>query len=62
MAALGSEAFAVQGVPITEDVAVVEVGLDVNLTSILKFGVPYSDGLGNDASDQGVKGNFVWLL
>ncbi|TIS49354.1 MAG: autotransporter domain-containing protein [Mesorhizobium sp.] len=47
----GSDAFAIEGVPIARDVAVVEAAIDLNLTDDAVFGVTYSGQLASGAQD-----------
>lgn len=56
----GGEAFAIAGLPIAQDAAVVEAGLDVAVTSALTLGIAYSGQFGDGAQDQGVQGSLSW--
>ncbi|RWM27421.1 MAG: autotransporter domain-containing protein [Mesorhizobium sp.] len=47
----GSDAFAIQGVPIARDAAVVEAAIDLNLTDDAVFGVTYSGQLASGGQD-----------
>jgi outer membrane autotransporter protein len=49
----GSDAFTVTGTPIAEDAAVVEAGLDVDLTDTATFGVAYQGQIATDARQHG---------
>lgn len=51
-------AFAIAGVPIAKDSAVIEAGLDLNLTPAVTFGVSYAGKLSGSAQDHGVKASF----
>ncbi|HTN09641.1 MAG TPA: autotransporter domain-containing protein [Acetobacteraceae bacterium] len=54
----GSSAFTVAGVPIAQDSAVIEAGLDLNLTDNATLGLSYSGQFGSGAQDQSAKLNF----
>ncbi|UDF32924.1 UNVERIFIED_ORG: autotransporter domain-containing protein (plasmid) [Roseateles sp. XES5] len=54
--ASGGNAFAISGVPITRDAAVVEAGLDMTLTPSATLGITYSGQFGSGAVDQSFKG------
>ncbi|MBY5364436.1 autotransporter domain-containing protein, partial [Rhizobium leguminosarum] len=54
----GGAPFTIAGVPITRDAAVVEAGLDFQLSSSAVLGITYSGQFGSDLSDQSVKANF----
>ena len=47
----GSDAFAIEGVPIARDVAVIEAAIDLNLTDDAVFGVAYSGQLASGSQD-----------
>ncbi|WP_189479039.1 autotransporter domain-containing protein, partial [Mesorhizobium sp. M1E.F.Ca.ET.063.01.1.1] len=47
----GSDAFAIEGVPIARDAAVVEAAIDLNLTDDALFGVTYSGQLASGGQD-----------
>ncbi|SSW72056.1 Extracellular serine protease [Achromobacter agilis] len=49
------ESFTVAGVPIAKDSAVIEAGLDVQITSKAAFGLSYQGQLASSAQDHGVK-------
>lgn len=51
--------FTIAGVPIARDSAVLEAGLDVQLTSISKLGLSYQGQLASGARDHGVKANLA---
>jgi outer membrane autotransporter protein len=51
----GSDAFGIEGVPIARDAAVVEAGLDLDLTDDAVFGVSYSGQLAADAQAHAFK-------
>jgi len=53
-------AFAVAGVPIARDSALVEAGLDLAVTARAVLGVSYVGQLADDVQDHGVKGKAVW--
>jgi len=50
-------AFTIAGVPIARNSAVIEAGLDLNLTPEATFGLSYTGQLAADAYDQGFKAN-----
>jgi outer membrane autotransporter protein len=54
--------FAVTGVPLAEDTALVEAGLDLNLSPTATLGVSYSGQVGDSVEDNAVKGRFIWLF
>ncbi|WP_186238331.1 autotransporter domain-containing protein, partial [Burkholderia gladioli] len=56
----GGSAFQVSGVPIARDAAVVELGVDANLTQRLKLGLTYSGQYGSGVRDNAVLGNLLW--
>jgi len=52
--------FEVQGVPIAQDTALVEAGLDVGLTDAATLGVSYQGQLASDAREHVVKADFSY--
>jgi outer membrane autotransporter protein len=56
--AAGGDSFTIAGVPIARDAAVVEVGLDLNLTPNAAFGISHGGQFSSDATDQTFKANF----
>ena len=54
--------FDVIGVPIAEDTALIEAGLDLSLGSNTTAGVSYSGQFGDGIADNAVKGRFTWLF
>ena len=54
--------FDVTGVPLAEDSALIEAGLDLNLSPTATLGVSYSGQLASDLVDNAVKGRFTWLF
>jgi outer membrane autotransporter protein len=52
--------FSVTGVPIAQDTAVVEAGLDWRITAQIKLGVGYQGELAKTAHTNMAKGNFTW--
>jgi outer membrane autotransporter protein len=58
--ASGGVPFTIAGVPIAKDSALVEAGLDLDVTSRAKLGIGYSGQLAGNAQDHAVKGNFLW--
>ncbi len=53
-------AFSVSGVPIANDTAVIEAGLDWRITAQIKLGIGYQGELAKTAQTQMAKGNFTW--
>ena len=51
----GSDAFTVAGIPIAEDTAFVEAGIDFKLTPSTNLGVSYVGQFGSDASENAAK-------
>jgi outer membrane autotransporter protein len=54
--------FDVTGVPLAENSALLEAGLDLNLTPTMTLGASYSGQLASDLVDNAVKGRFTWLF
>jgi len=54
--------FDITGVPLAENSALVEAGLDLNLGPTATLGVAYSGQLANNLTDNAVKGRFTWLF
>jgi outer membrane autotransporter protein len=54
--------FTVNGVPLAEDTALIEAGLDLNLAPTATAGVSYAGQFGDGVSDSAVKGRFTWLF
>ena len=54
--------FTVYGVPLAEDTALIEAGLDFNLARNATAGVSYSGQFGDGVADNAVKGRFTWLF
>jgi len=52
----------VTGVPLAEDTALVEAGLDLNLSPTATLGASYAGQFGNNVQDNAVKGRFNWLF
>jgi fibronectin-binding autotransporter adhesin len=52
--------FGVAGLPVAENAAVVEVGLDANINEDVKLGVSYSGQIASDVQDHGFQGRLVW--
>ena len=55
-------AFDIAGVPLAQDSALIDVGLDLNLSPTATLGVSYSGQLASDVQDNAVKGRFTWLF
>ena len=56
--ASGSDAFSIGGAPIARNTTVVEVGLDLNLSSNAVLGVSYGGQFGSGATDQTFRASF----
>lgn len=56
----GGSPFSVTGTPIAVDVAYGEAGLDLNLSPAATLGVAWSGQFGNNASENRLKGQFVY--
>jgi outer membrane autotransporter protein len=54
----GGQAFTVSGVPIAEDAAIVEAGLDLSLSERATLGVSYGGQLAADRRDHGLGARF----
>ena len=54
--------FAVTGVPLAEDTALIEAGLNVNLSPTAMLGASYSGQFGDGVQDNAVKGRLTWLF
>ncbi len=52
----GGTSFAIRGLPIAQDAAVVDAGLDFEFTPGTTLGLSYDARFGNTAADQGVHG------
>ena len=52
--------FAISGVPLARDAALVETALDLRVSPQAKFGLSYSGELAGHLQDHSVKGNFTW--
>ncbi|MBN8943751.1 MAG: autotransporter domain-containing protein [Rhizobiales bacterium] len=59
LAFAGGSAFTVAGVPIARNAALVEAGLDLNLSPAATFGVSYSGQIASDAQQHGFKANLA---
>lgn len=51
------DAFTIAGAPMSKDTAIIEAGLDLNLTPDAAFGLSYTGQLSSDAADHGFKAN-----
>lgn len=60
-AATGTE-FGVTGVPLAEDSALLDAGLDVALSDRLSAGVSYSGQYADEIAGNAVKGRMTWLF
>jgi outer membrane autotransporter protein len=56
----GSAPFGIVGIPLARDAALVEVGIDLQITAQAKVGVSYVGQLANRAQDNAVTGSFTW--
>jgi outer membrane autotransporter protein len=54
--------FNIAGVPLAEDSALLDAGLDVALGDRTTAGVSYTGQYGDGVTDNGVKGRFTWLF
>ena len=54
--------FTVYGVPLAENTALIEVGLDFNLGRSATAGIAYSGQFGDRVEDNAVRGRFTWLF
>ncbi|MEM7398894.1 MAG: autotransporter domain-containing protein, partial [Pseudomonadota bacterium] len=54
--------FTVDGVPLAEDSALLDAGLDLAVSDRLSAGVSYSGQFADSVSDNAVKGRFTWLF
>ncbi|MEJ0049943.1 MAG: autotransporter domain-containing protein [Methylovirgula sp.] len=52
--------FSTAGVPLAQNTAVIDTGLDLALTRNTKIGVSYFGQLGSNVQDNAVKGDFLW--
>jgi len=59
LAFAGSNTFTIAGVPISKDSAVVEAGLDLNLSPRATLGLSYTDQLASGAQDHSFKANLA---
>jgi len=54
--------FAIDGVPLAEDSALLDAGLDFAVSDRVSAGVSYTGQFGDGVTDNGVKGRFTWLF
>ena len=54
--------FAVTGVPLAQDSAVIDIGFDLKLGPAITLGVSYAGHFANDLQDNAVKSRFTWLF
>lgn len=54
--------FAIDGVPLADDSAILDAGLDFAITERLTAGVSYTGQWAGNVSDNGVKGRFTFLF
>jgi len=60
LAFAGSSGFGVAGVPIAEDAAVLDAGVDLAVKKNLTLAVGYTGQFGDGVKDQGVKASLLW--
>ncbi|WP_430392387.1 autotransporter outer membrane beta-barrel domain-containing protein [Dyella sp. 20L07] len=60
MGLAGSEAFAVDGVPLARDVMVLDAGLELPVTHDASVSLAYNGQVGHHVVDSGFRGGFVW--
>ncbi|RUU88386.1 autotransporter domain-containing protein [Mesorhizobium sp. M7A.F.Ca.MR.176.00.0.0] len=53
LAFAGGSSFAIKGVPIAKNAALLEAGLDVNITENATFGIAYQGQIASDAQTHG---------
>ena len=58
--ASGGIPFTVAGAPLARNGAVVEAGLDLDVTPNARLGIGYSGQIADTAQDHAVKGSFLW--
>jgi outer membrane autotransporter protein len=54
--------FAVTGVPLAQDTALIDAGLDLNFSATATLGVSYSGQFGDGFKTTPSKGRFTWLF
>ncbi len=54
--------FAIDGVPLAEDSALLDAGLDFAMSDRVSAGVSYTGQFSDNVTDNGVKGRFTWLF
>jgi outer membrane autotransporter protein len=54
--------FTVAGVPLAEDSAVIDAGLDVAISPQARLGVSYFGQLSGESSTNAVRGHFIWTF
>ena len=54
--------FAVDGVPLAEDSALLDAGVDFALGDNATAGISYTGQFGDGVTDNGIKGRFTWLF
>jgi outer membrane autotransporter protein len=52
----------VTGVPLAQDTALIEAGLDLSLSPTATLGATYAGQFGDGVQDNAVKGRFTWLF
>ena len=58
MSFTGGSSFTVRGAPAAKDIAVVNAGLNFNVSPSATLGVSYTGQFGSGASNNGINGNF----
>ncbi len=56
----GGDAFTIGGVPIAQDVAAIDAGLDYAMSPDTALSISYGAQFGSNVSDQSIRGNFNW--
>jgi len=56
----GGPAFSISGVPLAQDSAIIEAGIDVKLAGNATLGIAYSGQLAGDIEDHGITGRLDW--
>ncbi len=58
----GGIGFNITGVPLAEDSALIDAGLDFTLGTNMSAALSYSGQFGDGVQDNAVKGRFTWLF
>ena len=54
--------FGIEGVPLAQDSALIDAGVDFALGERTTAGVSYTGQFGDGVQDNGIKGRFAWLF